>query len=208
MLSRSSGLHRRSAVAIGIAVVLALGGGAAYATSISDGKYEPQIGASVPNEKVAQVEHALPPGGSESPDPAWASAQAPASLGTPAPAPVFDRIPGHMLSADTPVPVSPELIDVENGWLVSDGRTLVAIYAGAAGNDSSKGRFVIVRQDLAGGRQTLDVVDVPGAGAVSITDAPKGVTVETTSQRDRIHFRGARGSKGDLDLATDKPSTP
>ena len=113
-----------------------------------------------------------------------------------------------MLPADTPVPVSPELIEVVNGWLVSDGKTLVAIYAGAAGNDSSKGRFVIIRQDLAAGRQTMDVVDVPGAGAVSITGAPKGIAAETTGQRDRIHFRGAHGSKGDLDLVTDKSNTP
>ena len=207
MLSRSSGLQRRSAVGIGVAIVLALSAGVAYATSMSNGTYEPKLDASVPNEKVAQVEHALPPGGSESSAPAQASAQGPTSLETPVPAPVFDRIPGHMLSADTPVPVSPELVDVENGWLVSDGKTLVAIYAGAAGNDSTRGRFVIVRQDLAAGRQTMDVVDVPGAGAVSITDAPKGVAVETTAQRDRIRFRGTRGPKGDLDLVTDKPDT-
>jgi len=208
MLSFGRNSHRRSAVGIGAAVVLALGAGVAYATSISDGKYEPQIDASVPNEKVAQFEHALPPGGSESPDPARASAQALATVGTSVPAPVFDRIPGQMLPADTPVPVSPELIEVVNGWLVSDGKTLVAIYAGAAGNDSSKGRFVIIRQDLAAGRQTMDVVDVPGAGAVSITGAPKGIAAETTGQRDRIHFRGAHGSKGDLDLVTDKSNTP
>ena len=66
MLSRSSGLQRRSAVGIGVAIVLALSAGVAYATSMSNGTYEPKLDASVPNEKVAQVEHALPPGGSES----------------------------------------------------------------------------------------------------------------------------------------------
>jgi hypothetical protein len=176
---------------------------------MSNGTYEPQLGVVVPAEKVAQVEHSLPPAGS-GPESAPAtvrkstsSSAALSSSATAPPPPVFDRIPGQMLSANTPVPLSPELIDVQNGWLTSDGKTLVAVYAGAAGTDPEKGRFVIVRQDLAAGRQTTNVVDVPGAGAVSITNAPTGAAIETTGQRGRIGFHGSHGSSGTLDLVTD-----
>ena len=40
---------------------------------------------------------------------------------------------------------------------MSDGRTLVAVYAGAAGNDPSVGRLVVVRQNLASGAQTVRI---------------------------------------------------
>jgi hypothetical protein len=54
------------------------------------------------------------------------------------PAPVPDSaprpIPARMLEADVPVPVAPSILRVRNGWLVSDGKTLVAVYAGAAGD--------------------------------------------------------------------------
>ena len=35
-------------------------------------------------------------------------------------------IPARMLSPGVPVPISPSVLQVRNGWLVSDGRTLVA----------------------------------------------------------------------------------
>ncbi|MGD0166595.1 MAG: hypothetical protein ABSC51_04795 [Gaiellaceae bacterium] len=102
------------------------------------------------------------------------------------------------------MPVSPELIDVKNGWVTSDGKTLTAIYAGAAGNDPTRGRFVIVRQDLAAGQQTMDVVDVPGSGAVTIADAPRGASIETTAQQEPIGYHSARGQNGELDLLNDE----
>ena len=39
------------------------------------------------------------------------------------------------------------LINPKNAWLVSDGYTLVAVYAGSPGEDPSIGRFAIVRQN-------------------------------------------------------------
>ena len=111
-----------------------------------------------------------------------------------------------MIAPDTPVPVSPELIEVENGWLVSDGHTLVAVYAGKAGNDPGKGRFAIVRQNLVAGSQSMDVVDVPGAGALTIGGAPTGASVETAAQTGQIGFSSSQGQTGVLDLATDTVS--
>ena len=95
------------------------------------------------------------------------SSTVPAAAPDSAPQPIAAR----MLGSDVPVPVAPSLLRVRNGWLVSDGRTLVAVYAGAAGDDPSVGRLVVVRQDLAAGRQTVRTVDAGATGALAIAAA-------------------------------------
>jgi hypothetical protein len=114
-----------------------------------------------------------------------------------------DRIPAHILPPDTPIPLSPALIRVTNGWLVSDGRTLVAVYAGEAGNDPIVGRFAIIRQNLVIGFQTRNIIDVGKIGAVRITEAPSGAEVETSAQRADLRFSSASGAQGILSLARD-----
>jgi len=64
----------------------------------------------------------------------------------------------------------------------SNGRTLVAVYAGAAGGDPAVGRVVIVRQDLVAAKQTVRIVDAGPTGALTITAAPLGGSVETSAQ--------------------------
>ena len=83
-------------------------------------------------------------------------------------------IPARMLGPDAPVPVPPSVLRVRNGWLASDGRVLVAVYAGSAGDDSSVGRLVVVRQNLASGAQTVRIVGAGARGALAITAAPLG----------------------------------
>lgn len=123
------------------------------------------------------------------------------------PAPPPDSAPhpiaARMLGADVPVPISPSVLQLRNGWLVSDGRTLVAVYAGAAGNDPSIGRLVIVRQDLAVGTQTVRTIDTGRTGALSIAAAPLGSSVETSAQTASIHLRTAGGRALRLDLGTE-----
>ena len=114
-----------------------------------------------------------------------------------------DRMPAHILSPDTPVRVSPTLIRVQNAWLVSDGRTLVAVYAGEAGNDPAHGRFVILRYNNVFGVQSLDVVSAGHTGAVKLTQVPLGSAVETSAQRGNLAFTSAGGEHGVLRLATD-----
>jgi hypothetical protein len=114
--------------------------------------------------------------------------------------PSADPIPAKMLNAEVPVPISPVLLDATNGWVTSDGHDLTAVYAGAAGNDSSTGRFVVVRQDLDVGNQTVDSVDVGKTGAITISSAPLGSSVETSAQTAQIHFSAGGGSTGTLDL--------
>jgi hypothetical protein len=83
---------------------------------------------------------------------------------------------------------------------VSDGRTLVAVYAGAAGNNPSVGRLVIVRQDLAAGRQTVRTVDAGPTGALTITAAPLGSAVEMSAQTGSLRVRTGGGRTLRLDL--------
>jgi hypothetical protein len=109
-------------------------------------------------------------------------------------------IPARMLGSDVPVPIPPSVLQVRNGWLVSDGRTLVAVYSGAAGNDPSVGRLVIVRQDLVAGRQTVSTLDAGPTGALSIAAAPLGSFVETSAQTGSIRLRTAGGRVLRLDL--------
>jgi hypothetical protein len=95
---------------------------------------------------------------------------------SPAPVPRFAAhgIPARLLGPDVPVPVSPSLLRPRNGWLVSDGKRLVAVYAGAAGSSPAVGRVVIVRQDLAAGSQTVETLDAGSTGALMIVSAQTG----------------------------------
>ena len=124
----------------------------------------------------------------------------------PAPAPPSDPhpIPGRILASDAPVPISPAVLEPSNGWLVSDGRTLVAVYAGAAGGDPTVGRVVVVRQDLAAGTQSLRTVDAGATGALTIAAAPLGASVETSAQTGSLRLRAADGRLLSLDLRTGK----
>jgi hypothetical protein len=123
----------------------------------------------------------------------------------PATAPAFepDPIPGRMLGPEVPVPVSTSLLQARNGWLVSDGRTLVAVYAGAAGDDPSLGRVVVIRQDLVSGEQTVRAIDAGPTGALTIVAAPLGSAIETSAQTASIRLRTAAGRSLRLDLAAD-----
>jgi hypothetical protein len=109
-------------------------------------------------------------------------------------------IPARMLGSEVPVPIPPSVLWVRAGWLVSDGRRLVAVYAGAAGSDRSVGRLVIVRQDLAAGRQTVRTLDAGPTGALAITAAPLGRAVERSAQTGSLRVRTADGRTLHLDL--------
>jgi hypothetical protein len=124
----------------------------------------------------------------------------------PAPDTAPRPIPAQMLGDDAPVPVAPSLLRVRNGWLVSDGETLVAVYAGAAGDEPSVGRVVIVRQNLVAGKQTVRVVDAGSIGGLAIAAAPLGSAVETSAQTGRLRLRTAAGRLLTLDLGSERVS--
>lgn len=126
----------------------------------------------------------------------------------PAPAPSFDLdpIPARMLGSEVPVPIPPSILRARNGWLVSDGSTLVAVYAGAAGGDPEVGRVVIVRQDLVAGKQAIRIVDAGPTRALSIAAAPLGASVETSAQTADIRLQTAGGRQLLLDLGRNEVS--
>ena len=100
------------------------------------------------------------------------------------------------------MPISPALLGVRNAWLVSDGRTLVAVYAGADGEDPSVGRLVIVRQDLRAGSQSVRTIDAGPTGPLTIAAAPLGSSVETSAQTGSLRLRAAGGRVLRLDLGS------
>ena len=172
--------------------MLAAGAGFAVAAS---GMSIPQLGLNVrvPPEKAAALQRlvsvATTDSNTEPTDPPESAAR---------------PIPARMLGSDAPVPIPPSVLQVRSGWLVSDGRTLVAVYTGAAGDDSSVGRLVIVRQDLVAGSQTVRTIDAGSTGALTITAAPLGSAVETSAQTDTLRVRTAGGRGLRLDLGTGK----
>lgn len=103
-------------------------------------------------------------------------------------------ISARMLGPASPIPIPPSVLRVRNGWLMSDGRTLVAVYAGSAGDDSSVGRLVVVRQNLASGAQTVRIVDAGATGPLAITAAPLG-TVRRSGKTENLGLRTDRGSE-------------
>jgi hypothetical protein len=171
--------------------LLAAGGGFAAAAS---GVAIP--GVSAPPEKAAALDRL---GSVATTDSNTEQAAAPDSAPQP--------IPARMLGSEAPVPIPPSVLRVRNGWLVSDGRTLVAVYAGAAGDDRSVGRVVVVRQDLVAGRQTVRTIDAGATGALTIAAAPLGSSVETSAQTGSIRLRTAGGRALSLDLGTGKVSS-
>lgn len=116
------------------------------------------------------------------------------------PVPPADPVPARMLGPGIAPPISPALLRTTNGWVTSDGKNLTAVYAGAAGNDASIGRFVVIRQDLDTGDQTQDSVGVGKTGAVTISSAPLGSAVETSGQAARLSFTSTHAWTGTIDL--------
>jgi len=113
-------------------------------------------------------------------------------------------IPAGMLAAGAPSPLPPQVIHVSNAWQTSDGAQLVVVYAGGAGDNATNGRFVIVRQSEPAGTQTVNVVDVPATGPVSIINAPTAVTDPTQAE---LPYRTAAGALGVLRLGDDTATT-
>jgi hypothetical protein len=178
-----------------VVALLVLGAGAGLASAAAVGVSIPQLGINVPvpAEKADGLQRLVSVATTDS-----STQPAPAPSSEPAP------IPAERLDADAPVPVPPSMLRESNGWLVSDGKTLVAVYAGADGRDPSVGRVVIVRQDLVAGTQTVRIVDAGPTGALTITDAPAGSSVETSAQKGDIRLRTAGGRSVTLDLGSDE----
>lgn len=115
-----------------------------------------------------------------------------------------DRIRPHILSKRVPPSVSGALITVQNGWLVSDGYTLVVVYAGSQANDHHRGLFVVVHQNEIFGVQyePFDTVSTGKTGTLRIVKTRWGN--DTSAQHGRLAFVSADGTRGVLELLGDR----
>ena len=182
-------------------VVLGLAGAlSALAAAGSSPVSTPRLGSDVtiPADKAAAVADRMPS----------APIDATASAG-PAATPAFtpDPIPAGILGSNVPVPISSSILTETNGWLVSNGYNLVAVYAGSAGSDPTQGRVIIVRQDLRAGKQTVQVVDAGATGPLTIAaNAPTGAAVETTALTGGLKLSTSHGATIKLNLTTNTVS--
>ena len=182
-----------------LGLVAALSGLAAAGSSTVSA---PRLGSNVtvPASKAAATANRMPSAPTD-------EASAPAAAAAPA-AFAPDPIPAGILGANVPVPIPSSVIAETNGWLVSNGYNLVAVYAGSAGDDPTQGRVVIVRQDLRVGKQTVQIVDAGATGPLTIAaNAPTGAAVETSALTGGLELRTNRGATIKLNLSTNTVSS-
>ena len=119
----------------------------------------------------------------------------PIDVNTSGPGPQF---PAAIASGTTAQPFTGQ-VELRNEWGTADGTSLVEVDAGASNADLSDGIFAILRNDE--GNQSLKFVRVPGSGAVWITQAPLGASVETSGQTADLVFNSESGETGILHLS-------
>jgi hypothetical protein len=106
------------------------------------------------------------------------------------------RVVASLLQGDVLSPAT-------NGWKASDRQQSTEVYAGADPYQPNVGRFLVVRAEAPPAHRS-DRVDVPGAGAVTITRAPLGSGVVTSAQQNgQIEFTSSNGVSGTLHLSDD-----
>jgi hypothetical protein len=173
--------------------LLALGGAVSgLAAAGSSSVSAPRLGDNVivPADKVGALARRMPS----------AATDATPSAGPAAAAFAPEPIPAAILGSNVPAAVPASILTETNGWLVSNGSNLVAVYAGSAADDPTQGRIVIVRQNLRTGAQTMHVVDTGATGALAVA---AGAPVETTALNGRIPLSTGRGTVVKLNLGTD-----
>jgi hypothetical protein len=120
---------------------------------------------------------------------------------------LLPAIEAARLVADPDPLVSDEvMLPIVNGWRVGNHLGFTVVEAGLAADNRSRttGRFAILRYRVRHDSQTVDLVDVRGAGAVKITKAPLGPRVVTWAQhRGNLQFISSNGVKGTLHLKDD-----
>ena len=160
----------------------------------------PRVGTAVtvPTDKAAAMADRMPSSAND------AASLSPAAAAAVTPEP----IPAAILGADVPVPVPASIITETNGWLVSNGNNLVAVYAGSKADDPTQGRVVIVRRDLRAGTQTVQIVDAGATGALTVAaGAPAGAAVETSALTGSLTLGTSHAGAVKLNLATNTVST-
>jgi hypothetical protein len=157
------------ATSIGITCLAAFG--IALATAGADssnpGNFvtDPQLGITLPAAKEAVLQarrsHVNLP---------ESSAPAPPTPQTP-PAPVPPTIRNASAAG---VPFSPDLLRPTNAYFVGDTSSLTEVYAGADGQDPTRGLIVVLQENYAQGTEQIQSYPSPGTGALTIASVTAG----------------------------------
>ncbi len=121
------------------------------------------------------------------------------------------EVPAEMIKDPDPIANEYEMSSLQNAWRAGTRREYVVVYAGAGGLDpqtgvaSPDGRIVVMRESYSRTRpveRSIDEYDVPGAGAVRIAEAPKGLrAAESSVVSGRLRIEGS-GVDAVLDLGS------
>lgn len=121
-------------------------------------------------------------------------------------------VPGKIVTDPEPIVSDDVMSPLVNAWRVGSHTEYTWIYSGGAGTDpltgqqSPDGRLIITRERYRRNRPMVtstEQVDVPGSGALRISDAPLGGRVTRSAHHSgELAFTSESGIAGTLDLST------
>ncbi len=109
--------------------------------------------------------------------------------------------PATVVGDPDPLVSSSVMPRIVNGWSVQSHGQITQVVAGVARDGSrNRGLLAVARQRARPYSLTLDLVAVPGSGAVKITSGPTGEKAGRGAGHGNLQFAGARGVRGTLSL--------
>jgi len=122
--------------------------------------------------------------------------------GEPLGGPMAQTTPAHLVANPEGFFSTSLIYPLRNEWVVSGHRRFTAVDAGADPLDPSTGVLGVFHQNYLRVSQTQRVIEVPGAGALELTEAPTGsARAALSDDAARLHFTSESGMSGTLDLA-------
>jgi hypothetical protein len=109
--------------------------------------------------------------------------------------------PAHLVANPQGFFSTSVIYPLANEWVASDHRRFIAVDAGVDPLDPSTGLLGIFRQNYLRVTQTQRVIEVPEAGELELTGAPRGSARAALSAPAKLRFEGAGGVGGVLDLS-------
>jgi hypothetical protein len=197
-MSNTTARRTRNVLVALAAATFVAGGGAAALAATSSAHNVPSLGISLSGAKLRVLEHSVHGLGRT----AAPQAIRPGRLRT---TPIAGTA-ATVARGRVQTPFSAMLATVTGAWTTSNGSTFIGVYVGFNPAAPSEGRVVILRQDILKGTQDEAVINTAGTGALTISSAPTGSRVETSSQAGSILLRTAHGRTLVLHLASNSIS--
>jgi hypothetical protein len=116
----------------------------------------------------------------------------------------FNTVAAQMVSSPDPAVSEMDMPRITNGWTVEDHHQTTSVIAGAGNPPETTGLFAVYRLRVKPFKDGTDLVEVPGAGPLTITKAPLGGKVaHSAQQHGDIEFTSKNGVTGVLHLSDD-----